>query len=189
MKEEDSLKGKLLVAMPTMGDVRFHHAVILICSHDKNGAMGLVLNNPLTGLSFDHMIEHLKIKAADIENLKKIEVLGGGPVETARGFVVHKNDYASKETIEISDDMSITGTLDVLKEIINGDGPKPFLFVLGYAGWTAGQIESELSENSWLVVTPDHALIYDVKPAQKWRMALAKMGIEPGFLSVDVGHG
>lgn len=188
MEDEKSLKGKLLIAMPTMGDARFHHAVILICSHDKNGAMGLVLNNPLTGLSFDHMIEHLNIKPADIEDLKKIEVLGGGPVENARGFVVHKTNYHTKDTIEITDELSITGTLDVLKEIVMGGGPSPFLFVLGYAGWTAGQLESELSENSWLIAEPDHALIYDVKPAQKWRMALAKIGVEPGFLSGDAGH-
>ena len=125
MEEKQSLKGKLLVAMPSMGDARFHHAVILICSHDKNGAMGLVLNNPLTGLSFDHMIEHLNIQPSDLDGLKKIEVLGGGPVEAARGFVVHKTDYFSKDTIEITDELSITGTLDVLKEIINGGGPDP----------------------------------------------------------------
>ncbi len=189
MKDDDKfLKGQLLVAMPAMTDARFHHAVILICSHDKNGAMGLVLNNPLTGLSFDHMIEHFNIQPKDIESLKKIEVLGGGPVEGARGFVLHKADYHMKDTIEITGDISITGTIDVLKEIIAGKGPDPFLFVLGYAGWTAGQLDDELAENAWLVTDPDHALIYDVKPEQKWRMALAKLGIEPGFLSADVGH-
>lgn len=189
MENEDaSLKGEILIAMPSMGDPRFHHAVILMCSHDKNGAMGLVLNNPLTGLSFDHMVEHFKIKPHDVESLKKIEVLGGGPVETARGFVLHKNDYSMKDTIPITDDISVTGTIDVLKEIIDGKGPSPFLFILGYAGWTAGQLETEMSENAWLVVSPDHALIYDVKPEQKWRMALAKLGIEPGFLSADAGR-
>lgn len=183
-----SLKGELLVAMPAMGDPRFHHAVILICSHDKNGAMGLVINNVLSGLSFDHMVEHFQIKPNDIDALKQIEILGGGPVETARGFVLHKNSFQMKDTISISDDFSITGTIDILKEIIGGKGPEPFLFALGYAGWTPGQLEMELAENAWLTVSPDHALIFDVKPEQKWRMALAKLGIEPGLLSADTGN-
>ena len=134
------------------------------------------------------MIEHFKIRPDDVESLKKIEVLGGGPVENARGFVLHKSDYRDKDTIEITDELSITGTVDVLKEIINGKGPSPFQFILGYAGWTPGQLEEELAENSWLVVSPDKALIFDVKAEQKWRMALAKLGVEPGFLSGDMGH-
>ncbi len=183
-----SLKGELLIAMPAMGDPRFHHAVILICSHDKNGAMGLVINNVLSGLSFDHMIEHFKIRPKDVEALKKIEILGGGPVETARGFVLHKSDFRMKDTIAISDDFSITGTVDILKEIIKDEGPDPFLFILGYAGWTPGQLEAEISENAWLTVSPDDALIFGFKAEQKWQMALAKLGIEPGFLSADVGN-
>lgn len=184
-----SLKGELLIATPSMSDPRFHHAVILICSHDKNGAMGLVINNVLSGLSFDHMVEHFNIEPNDVGALKKIEILGGGPVETARGFVLHKNGFQMKDTINISDDLSITGTVDILKAIIKEEGPSPFLFILGYAGWTPGQLEKELMEdNAWLTVTPDHALIFDVKTEQKWQMALAKLGIEPGFLSADSGN-
>ncbi|MCB9963983.1 MAG: YqgE/AlgH family protein [Rhodospirillales bacterium] len=183
-----TLKGQLLIATPSMGDPRFHHAVILVCSHDAGGAMGLVINNILPGLSFDNMIEHLEVPTSAEKILRQIDILGGGPVESARGFVIHKSDYQAKDTIVISEDLSVTGTMDILKAIAKGEGPEPFLFILGYAGWTAGQLEQELKENAWLSVTPDIPLIFDVKPEQKWQMALAKLGIEPGFLSSNAGH-
>lgn len=182
------MKGELLIATPAMGDPRFHHAVILICSHDENGAMGLVVNNVLLGLSFQNMVDHFKVPAHNMELLKQTPILGGGPVEPARGFILHKSRFNMKDTIEINGSFAITGTIDALQAIVEGTGPDPFLFALGYAGWTAGQLEVELQQNAWLTVTPDSTLIFDVKPEQKWKMALAKLGVDPGFLSVEAGQ-
>jgi putative transcriptional regulator len=186
--ENASLKGQVLIATPSIGDPRFHHAVILLCSHEESGAMGLVINNVLPGLSFDSMVEHFNVPQDENEDFRKIPLLGGGPLETSRGFVVHKTNFTLKDTINVSDVFSITGTIDALQAIAEGKGPDPFLFVLGYAGWMSGQLERELQDNVWLSVSADSALIFDVSAEQKWKMALAKLGIEPGFLSVQGGR-
>lgn len=187
-KKITSLKGMLLVATPTMGDPRFHKSVIFICNHDSKGAMGLVINNILPGLAFENMIEHFNIPISDPEKAAKTPVLGGGPVETARGFIIHKTGYHISDTIDITDDFAVTGTVDALKAVARGEGPDPMIFILGYAGWGKGQLERELQENAWLTVEPDSALLFDVPPEHKWKMALGKIGIEPGHYSNQAGH-
>jgi putative transcriptional regulator len=184
----NSLKGTLLIATPSMSDPRFHKSMIFVCSHDENGAMGLVINNILPGLAFENMIEHFQIPIAKPEKVAQITVLGGGPVETARGFIIHKSDYQLDDTIQISDDYAITGTVDALKAVARGEGPEPMLFILGYAGWSEGQLERELQENAWLTAEPDDSLLFEVPAEQKWKMGLSKLGIEPGFLSAQAGR-
>ncbi len=189
-KEKGYLTGKLLLAMPAMGDPRFHRAVIFICAHDENGAMGLVINHILPGFEFGKLLSQLNI-VSDIEvDLKKVSVpvMSGGPVEAARGFVLHSGDFSRKDTVKIDDLYSVTGTVEALKDIATGNGPDNMLFILGYAGWSAGQLDSEMQQNAWLVVDPDPSLIFHANPDKKWDMAIEKLGIDPLMLSSESGR-
>lgn len=184
------LTGKLLLAMPGMGDLRFHKAVIFICAHDENGAMGLVVNHTLPGLEFGQLLKQLGI-SSNIElplNDLSVPVLSGGPVEAARGFLLHSGEFNQTDTIKIDDHYSVTGTVDALKEVATGKGPEKMLFILGYAGWSPGQLDDEIQNNSWLVVDPDPGLIFEALPDEKWDMAIAKLGIDPGMLSGEAGR-
>lgn len=182
--------GKILIAMPHMNDPRFHRAVILICAHDANGAMGLVINHPLPGLSFIGMLQQLNIPQDQIvqAGLPDIPVFGGGPVENARGFILHSRDFAQAETIVITDDIAVTGTVDALRDVAAGRGPQRMAFVLGYSGWTEGQLEQEIQENVWLVAESQPDLIFDVHPDDKWAFSIKTLGIDPSMLSGAAGR-
>ena len=179
------LKGKLLLAMPTLGDPRFHRAVIFMCAHDENGAMGLVISHVLPGLDFTDIIEKIQIPGETKNVLEELEipVYGGGPVETSRGFLLHSPDFQQKDTIKISESFSITGTVDALKAIASGKGPQNMLFLLGYAGWGAGQLDSEMQQNAWLTVEADVELVFVLNPKDKWEAGLKKIGVHPSMLS------
>lgn len=181
--------GKLLLAMPAMGDFRFEKSVIYVCAHDDQGAMGLVINNPLPEVDFKDLLDQLKI-VSDIEFDPKavsIPVMNGGPVEGARGFLLHSSDFHVSDTIKVDDNVSVTGTLDALKDVATGHGPKDKLFILGYAGWSAGQLDQELQRNSWLIVDADPELIFNGDADNKWDMAIKKLGIDPSMLSSTGG--
>jgi putative transcriptional regulator len=188
--ESTYLAGKLLLAMPAMGDPRFHRAVIFMCAHDANGAMGLVINHTLAGIEFSHLLEQLGM-ASDIKvplGPENVPVMSGGPVEGARGFILHTRDFSQKDTIYVGDAYSVTGTVEALREVAQGNGPDQLLFILGYAGWGAGQLEQELQQNSWLVVDPDPSLIFHADPEEKWSLAVGKLGFDPAMLSVQAGR-
>lgn len=187
-KDNFYLAGKMLLAMPMLGDPRFHKAVIFICAHDENGAMGLVVNNTLAGFDMDQLLEQVGIAPGE-RNLESINfpVMAGGPVESARGFLLHDESFIQKDTIRI-DQFGITGTIDALKEIATGNGPDDLLFILGYAGWSPGQLDEEIQQNSWLVADADPAIIFHANPDEKWNMAVRKMGIEPAMLSAEAGR-
>lgn len=183
------LKGKLLIAMPNMGDPRFNRAVIFICEHDENGAMGLVINHELPGVEFNDLVKQLKIESdimVDFEALN-FPVMCGGPVETARGFLLHSGEFKRPDTMPVNTSYGVTGTIDALKEVAKGQGPKGVLFILGYAGWDAGQLEAEIQQNAWLVTEPDPELIFEGSADDKWKKAVNKMGIDPGLLSAEAG--
>jgi len=188
--ENPYLTGKLLLAMPGMGDLRFHKAVIFICAHDVNGAMGLVVNHTLPGLEFNQLLGQLGIPSNIEVNLSDLSVpiMSGGPVEAARGFLLHSGDFSQDDTIRIDELYSVTGTVDALKEVASGKGPEKMLFILGYAGWSPGQLDEEIQNNSWLVVDPDPSLIFDADPEEKWTRAVQKLGIDPGMLSGTAGR-
>ncbi len=192
MAEKDTpyLTGKLLLAMPGLGDPRFHKAVIYMCAHDENGAMGLVINHTLPGLELGQLIGQLDIEDSAKANLESLStpVLSGGPVESARGFLLHSNDFMQSDTIRIDDTFSVTGTVDALKAVAEGKGPMQMLFILGYAGWSAGQLDEEMRHNAWLTVEPDPALIFHATSDEKWEMAAQKLGIDPAMLSADAGR-
>ncbi len=181
------LVGKLLVAMPAMQDPRFEHAVILLCAHSDDGAMGIIINKPVQNLNFDGLLENLNITRSG--DNREIVVHFGGPVERSRGFVLHSPDYKSAgTTMHIEGGYGMTGTLDVLEALANGEGPAQALLALGYSGWGPGQLESEIGRNDWLTVDPNEALIFDTSDADKWSGALRGMGIDPLSLSATSGR-
>jgi putative transcriptional regulator len=181
------LVGKLLVAMPALQDPRFQHSVILICAHSAEGAMGLIINKPVQDLSFAKLLKHLNIEKS--AQSRDIIVHFGGPVESARGFVLHSPDYRSSgTTMQILGGYGMTATLDVLEAMAQGAGPDHALLALGYAGWGAGQLEAEIGRNDWLTVTPTTALIFGAQDSGKWSNALRSMGIDPLSLSATAGR-
>ncbi len=184
---ENFLEGKLLVAMPGMGDDRFAQTVIYICAHSAKGAMGIVINKPIPGLSFADLMKQLEIATAP--DLRDFPILYGGPVESGRGFVLHSDDYEGGETtLPVSENISLTATIDILRAIAKGRGPERVLFVLGYAGWGPGQVETEFQGNGWLHCEGDASLVFGGEPETKWRAALARLGVDPLGLSSNAGR-
>lgn len=151
--------------------------------------MGLVINHPLESVAFDELLEELKI-TADIEvdlNALEVPVMRGGPVEGARGFLLHSSDFSKPDTVKVDDRIYVTGTLDALKDVAQGAGPARRIFILGYAGWTAGQLDQELQQNAWLVVDADPDLVFSEGVEDKWERAVKKLGIDPSMLSAAGG--
>jgi putative transcriptional regulator len=184
--ESMDLSGKLLIAMPGMGDPRFEKSVVFMCAHSPEGAMGLIVNKPATDLRFADLLEQLGIEAG--EGTAAIRVHFGGPVEHGRGFVLHSSDYrASDSTLEVDADFGMTATLDILEDIGQGLGPASCLLALGYAGWGPGQLEDELQQNGWLTCDATPELVFAGDDAGKWAAALQSMGISPSMLSSEGG--
>lgn len=192
--EEGYLDGQMLVAMPVMEDERFARSVIYICAHSAEGAMGIIVNRPAGSIDFPQLLVQLDIidTADEIrlpENAETMKVLRGGPVETGRGFVLHSSDFSIKNaTLPIDDGICLTATLDILKAIAEGNGPKHAILALGYAGWAPGQLEHEIQDNGWLHCPADPDLIFGADVEDKYQRALAKIGIDLAMLSNDAGH-
>ena len=183
---EGYLTGQLLVAMPSMQDPRFAKTVVFVCAHTAEGAMGLVVNRLVGSLTFPELLDQLGIEIGD--RTEQIRVHFGGPVETSRGFVLHSTDYLHDASLQVTAQTALTATVDILREIAQGRGPRLSLLALGYAGWGPGQLDGELQENGWLSVTPDEELIFGQELDGKWERAIAKLGISPHHLSGDAGH-
>lgn len=181
------LEGKLLIAMPGMGDSRFDRTVIYLCAHTPEGAMGLIVNKPSPELRFSDLLDQLDIKTS--AKADEISVFFGGPVEHGRGFVLHSPDYASSDsTLKVNKDFGMTATLDILEDIANSDGPEKCLLALGYAGWGPGQLEAEIQANGWLVGDASHQLVFATKNQAKWGATLSSIGIDPKLLSAEGGR-
>ena len=180
------LTGQLLIAMPQMNDPRFERAVIYICAHTADGAMGLVVNREIEALTFPDLLKQLNIDAEVVND--KIQVLFGGPVETGRGFVLHSSDYVQNTTMLVDKRVGLTATMEVLKDIASGNGPRLNILALGYAGWGPGQLDAEIHANGWLSVPADDGLLFDHDLDNKWERALAKIGIDFSMLSGEAGH-
>jgi putative transcriptional regulator len=180
------MTGRLLIAMPGMRDIRFQKSVVYVCAHTAEGAMGLVVNKTLDSLTLPELMSHLKIPAAIEAPGGKVHF--GGPVETARGFVLHSSDYVEDSTMVIGDEFALTATLDVLRAIGRGQGPRQSLMALGYASWSPGQLDSEIQANVWLQGAADEALVFEVEDDSKWERAIAHLGIDARMLSIEAGH-
>ncbi len=188
------LDGQMLIAMPTMGDDRFARSVIYVCAHSTDGAMGIIVNQPAEHISFPDLLVQLDvIPAADLIQLPMcagdVKVLKGGPVDTQRGFVLHSSDfYIENSTLPIDEGICLTATLDILKAIARGDGPKSAILALGYAGWAPGQLENEIQHNGWLHCSADSELVFGGDIVGKYDKALKKIGVHLGMLSTEAGH-
>ena len=181
------LTGKLLIAMPGMGDPRFEHSVVYVCSHGADGAMGLIINKP-SDLRIKTLLEQLDIPCR-IPVVGKRPVRFGGPVEMSRGIVLHSADYeANLHSMRISGDFSTTATLDVLEDLASGKGPLNSILTLGYSGWGPNQLEDEIAMNGWLTTEATSKLVFDVPDEEKWEAALATLGVDPLTLSASAGH-
>ena len=181
-----SLVGSLLVAMPQMNDPRFERAVIYLCAHNNEGAMGLVVNKLFEQLSFPDLLDQLNITSGP--RTQQIRVHFGGPVESGRGFVLHSDDYVREGTMLVNSGFALTATIDILRAIADGEGPRSSILALGYAGWGPGQLETELAANGWLHVPADPELVFGGDLEHKWNLALGRLGITPTVLSSEAGH-
>ena len=188
------LDGQLLVAMPGMVDERFARAVIYVCAHSPEGAMGIILNRPAANVNMSDLLVQLEIvpeleRIHLPEQVSRMQVLMGGPVETSRGFVLHSPDFhISQSTLPIDDGVCLTATIDILRAIAQGRGPQNAVLALGYAGWGAGQLELELQANGWLNCPADAELIFRAPVEIRYEMALRRIGIEPAMLSMEACH-
>ncbi len=180
------LTGQLLVAMPGMSDPRFARSVVYICSHSPSGAMGLVVNRWFGEADFPMLLEQLNIEVE--KSVPDVLVQFGGPVEMGRGFVLHSSDYLREGTTRIDDQIAVTATVEIVQDIANSRGPERTLMALGYAGWSAGQLEEEMKSNGWLTVAVDEDILFDRNLETKWDRAMAKIGVSPAMLSDTAGH-
>ena len=184
--EAGYLSGQLLIATPSMQDPRFARTVICVCAHSEDGAMGIVLNKPLDGLSFDDLLKQLQLEPVPPQ--RRIRLVAGGPVEGGRGFVLHTPDWETEGSLRVSAEVALTASVDILKAIAGGGGPREGILALGYAGWGPGQLENEIQQNAWLSVPADEALLFSGAPEAAWRAALAKLRVDPLLLSGTAGH-
>lgn len=181
------LKNQFLVAMPHMGDPNFDHTVTLICQqNDEMGAFGVTINRPI-GLTLGDLFDQLDIRVKD-QRLLNIPALVGGPVQPEQGFVLHDTQKLWDSTLAITDNLAITSSRDILVDIAEGKGPEHFLLALGCAGWSPGQLEVELQENTWLTCPADNRIIFDVPYAKRWQNAASNLGVDINLLSGTVGH-
>lgn len=186
MAFDGSLANQLLIAMPGMADPNFNSTVTLICEHNDEGALGIVINRPLT-LKLGGLFEQLDLTDPDPETAKD-PVLLGGPVGPERGFVLHGPEQTYENSIAVSEDIRLTLSRDVLDAMANGAGPNKTLVALGYAGWEPGQLETEMLANSWLSVPASTDIVFDTPYSERWSRAAQILGIDISQISPDAGH-
>lgn len=183
---DNAFRNHLLIAMPGLQADFFTKSVVYVCAHSPAGAMGIVVNRRLPEVAFKDLLDQLHLRHSNV--CVEPIVHFGGPVETGRGFVLHSTDFVSDETVRINERIGITGTVDILKAIAEGKGPRKSIFALGYAGWGPGQLDAEMHTNSWLTVPADDDLIFNTDLSSKWEKAMMKMGVNPMALSSEMGH-
>jgi len=187
METLDSLENHFLIAMPTLEDPLFSRTVTYICEHNKEGAMGLIINQPVE-LTVHSLLEQLEIVVPSAQKRLSGPVFSGGPLARDRGFVLHSPQDSWRSSMQLSDDIMITTSKDILAALGSDAAPPSFLLTLGYAGWDAGQLEKELAENSWLTIPADPDILFHTPINERWQRAAAKLGIDVWQLGPDVGH-
>lgn len=184
---EHSLTGSVLAAMPGMGDSRFAQAVIVLCSHSAEGAMGLMINKPFEKLKFEDLLEQLNVEQ-HVAAALSLPLREGGPVESHRGFVMHGSGFKHKDTVQVTPDIYMTGSVEILKAMAKNKGPLEAFMALGYAGWQPDQLEQEIQANAWLTVPADENLIFRTRPEDMWHAALKSLKVDPAMLSSSAGR-
>jgi putative transcriptional regulator len=178
------LTGQFLLAMPGIGDPRFEHAVIAMCAHDEEGALGIGIGETIDGLGLHDLLRQFEI---DPGSAPDVPVHFGGPVEPRRGFVIHSTDWGGQDTIDVAGRWALSGTIDVLRAIADGSGPAQWLVALGYAGWGGGQLDEELTRHGCFNMPGTLDLLYDVGAAERWTKGFAGAGIDPRMLAASTG--
>lgn len=186
MVESTTLTNQFLIAMPGLADPNFHRTVTYICAHNEDGAMGITINRPM-GLLLDEVLEQMDIKASN-DQIRQTTVFQGGPVQADRGFVLHQPIRKWEYSIEVCDEFGIATSRDILKAIADGTGPAQTLVALGYAGWSAGQLEDEIRNNVWLHAPADSRIIFNTPVEGRWEAAVALAGIDLDRLANNAGH-
>ena len=179
------LGGKFLLATPNLHDTCFRQAVILMCQHDPHGAMGIILNKPLPNMRVRELVRQFNLETDTETGAEPIYF--GGPIETVRGFVLHTDEYVSHETQSILPHINLTATLDVVQHIARNTGPRKRLMALGYAGWSAGQLEDELRQNSWIVAEGNETILFDTPTDSRWELAYKSVGLDPNRFTDATG--
>ena len=184
MDSANFLTGQFLLAMPGIGDARFEHAVIAMCAHDEEGALGIGIGETIDGLGLHELLRQFDIEPGVAPD---VAVHFGGPVEPRRGFVVHSTDWGGQDTIDVAGRWALSGTIDILRAIAEGSGPSRWLVALGYAGWGEGQLDEELTRHGWFNTTAHTGLLYDVDADDRWAKGFATAGIDPRLLASSTG--
>lgn len=185
--EFQSFANHFLIAMPGLDDPFFHHTVTYVCEHNEDGAMGLIINQPI-GMTVASLLEQIDVEITHNRNFEDLQVLTGGPVATDRGFVLHPPQEGWRSSLQLSSEIMITTSRDILEALGSDRAPQKFLLTLGYAGWEAGQLEEELADNSWLTIPADANLMFTTPTAERWGKAAESLGFEIGQLSSQAGH-
>lgn len=180
-----SLCDHFLIAMPSMHETSFSHSVTYICEHSSQGAMGIVINNPMP-MTLNEIFAQMDMGAGHRSGM--LPVMAGGPVQRERGFVLHTNDSEWHSTLKVSDELSLTASRDIIAALARDEGPQQFIVALGYAGWDEGQLEAEIAANSWLTVPASKHIIFDTPFEQRWAAAAQSLGIDVNLISSIAGH-
>jgi len=183
---ESSLQHHFLIAMPALADSFFYRSVVYICEHDEQGAMGIIINRP-THVMLTELLTHLEVDNHEKQPLT-MPVLFGGPVQKGQGMVIHNSHSPWKTSLQLSDDLFLTTSTDILATIGSQRGPKKSLITLGYSGWGAGQLEQEIAENSWLTVSANNTILFDTPAEKRWHAAAELLGVDINLISDTVGH-
>jgi putative transcriptional regulator len=184
--DQDFLVNQFLVAMPSLNDPHFHQSVVFICEHNAQSALGIIINRP-TNIVLNDIFKQLSITAVD-HQMGQRPVFLGGPVQMERGFVIHEPPGHWESTLILSDQLGVTSSRDVLACMARGQGPEKIFVALGYAGWSAGQLETELANNSWLSMPADRSIIFETPIEQRWQAAAQLIGVDLSLLTGDAGH-
>ena len=185
MTEAQFLSGRLLLAMPGMGDPRFDRSVNVMCVHDENGALGIGIGHLRSGVRFRELLEEVGIEPGEAPDCP---VHHGGPVEPGRGFVLHSTDWGGVGTLAVAPLCALSASLDVLKAIAEGRGPSRWLFALGYAGWGPGQLDGEMRRHGWYAAAGHQEILFDTPAERRWAAAWKAEGIEPSLLANVTGR-
>lgn len=182
-----SLTNQFLIAMPGLNDPNFSRTVTLICEHTEDGALGFVINQP-TDIPVAELLSQQEITFETDNPLAEAPLYSGGPVETQRGFILHSPEMKWETTMEVDESFCLTSSRDVIEAAVAGEGPKSCMFILGYAGWAAGQLEQELAENAWLTTEADQSIVFNLPFEQRWQAAAEKLGVDLSLLNSTAGH-
>jgi putative transcriptional regulator len=186
MQAGDNLTGHFLIAMPALNDGVFNKAVTYICEHDENGSFGIIINQQ-TRITLEQIANEMKIETGDNYN-RNLPIFLGGPVDQGRGFILHRPSGKWKSSLKVNNTVSLTTSKDILKALVHDKGPEDYIVALGYAGWSAGQLDEEIASNTWLSCPADEQLIFVTPVEERWQAAARLIGIDLSMLSSDAGH-